>query len=131
MVALRLHALSIRPPLASLFYLSCSVACCLLLWVGLCICLLAGIGAVRNTAKVGPGSTVAVFGLGGVGLSVIQGAVMNQASRIIVVDINPSKFDLGNAHSLTHSLLPARTQLSHLTPHSLTHYSLHAPNYHT
>jgi len=50
-----------------------------------------GIGAVLNTAKVRPGSTVAVFGLGGVGLSVIQGATMAQASRIIAVDINPDK----------------------------------------
>ena len=50
-----------------------------------------GIGAVLNTAKVEPGSTVAVFGLGGVGLSVIQGATMAKASRIIAVDINPEK----------------------------------------
>lgn len=51
-----------------------------------------GVGAVLNTAKVTKGSTVAVFGLGGIGLSVIQGAVMAQASRIIGVDINPKKF---------------------------------------
>lgn len=51
-----------------------------------------GIGAVFNTAKVTPGSTVAVFGLGGIGLSVIQGAVLAKASRIIAIDINPSKF---------------------------------------
>jgi S-(hydroxymethyl)glutathione dehydrogenase/alcohol dehydrogenase len=50
-----------------------------------------GIGAVLNTAKVAPGSTVAVFGLGGVGLSVIQGAVMAKAGRIIAVDINRDK----------------------------------------
>ncbi len=50
-----------------------------------------GIGAVLYTAKVKPGSTVAVFGLGGVGLSVIQGAVMAKAERIIAVDINPDK----------------------------------------
>ena len=50
-----------------------------------------GIGAVLHTAKVQPGSTVAVFGLGGVGLSCIQGAVMAKASRIIAVDINPDK----------------------------------------
>ena len=50
-----------------------------------------GIGAVLHTAKVEPGSTVAVFGLGGVGLSVIQGAVMAKASRIIAIDINPDK----------------------------------------
>ena len=50
-----------------------------------------GVGAVLNTAKVEPGSTVAVFGLGGVGLSAIQGAVMAEASRIIAVDTNPDK----------------------------------------
>jgi S-(hydroxymethyl)glutathione dehydrogenase/alcohol dehydrogenase len=50
-----------------------------------------GIGAVLNTAKVQPGTAVAVFGLGGVGLSVIQGAVMAKAGRIIAVDINPDK----------------------------------------
>jgi S-(hydroxymethyl)glutathione dehydrogenase/alcohol dehydrogenase len=60
------------------------------------ICLLGcgittGIGAVLNTAKVTPGSTVAVFGLGGVGLSVIQGAVMAKAERILAIDINSDK----------------------------------------
>ncbi len=53
-----------------------------------------GIGAVLNTAKVEPGASVAVFGLGGIGLSVIQGAVMAQAARIIAIDINPSKFEM-------------------------------------
>lgn len=51
-----------------------------------------GLGAVWNTCKVEPDSSVAVFGLGAVGLSVIQGAKMAGASRIIAVDINPSKF---------------------------------------
>jgi len=51
-----------------------------------------GLGAVWNTCKVEKGSTVAVFGLGAVGLSVIQGARMAGASRIIAVDINPEKF---------------------------------------
>jgi S-(hydroxymethyl)glutathione dehydrogenase/alcohol dehydrogenase len=50
-----------------------------------------GIGAVLNTAKVQPGSNVVIFGLGGVGLSCIQGAVMAKAGRIIAVDINPDK----------------------------------------
>jgi S-(hydroxymethyl)glutathione dehydrogenase/alcohol dehydrogenase len=53
-----------------------------------------GLGAALNTAKVRPGSTVAVFGLGGIGLSVVQGAVMAGAARIIGVDINPGKFAL-------------------------------------
>ena len=50
-----------------------------------------GLGAVWNTCKVQKGETVAVFGLGAVGLSVIQGAKMAGASRIIAVDINPKK----------------------------------------
>lgn len=50
-----------------------------------------GIGAVLNTAKVSEGSTVAVFGIGGIGLSVIQGAKMAKAKRIIAVDINNEK----------------------------------------
>src|SRR5215471_17996886 len=53
-----------------------------------------GIGAVLNTAKVHPGATVAVFGLGGVGVSVVQGAVMAGAERIIGVDLNAKKFTL-------------------------------------
>jgi S-(hydroxymethyl)glutathione dehydrogenase/alcohol dehydrogenase len=53
-----------------------------------------GIGAVLNTARVEPGSSVAIFGLGGIGLSVVQGAVMAGADRIIGVDTNPKKFDL-------------------------------------
>ena len=56
-----------------------------------------GIGAVLNTAKVEPGSTVAVFGLGGIGLSCIQGAVMAKAERIIGIDINPGKWEMAKA----------------------------------
>jgi S-(hydroxymethyl)glutathione dehydrogenase/alcohol dehydrogenase len=57
-----------------------------------------GIGAVRNTAKVERGATVAVFGLGAVGMAVIQGAMLAGAGRIIGIDTNPGKFPL--AHSL-------------------------------
>jgi S-(hydroxymethyl)glutathione dehydrogenase / alcohol dehydrogenase len=53
-----------------------------------------GLGAVKNTAKVQAGDTVAVFGLGGIGLAVIVGATRAGASRIIGVDINPGKFAL-------------------------------------
>src|SRR5512138_3047577 len=53
-----------------------------------------GIGSVLNVAKVEAGATVAVFGLGGVGLSAVQGAVMAGASRIIGVDTNPRKYTL-------------------------------------
>ena len=66
-----------------------------------------GIGAALNTAKVEPGSTVAVFGLGGIGLSVIQGAVMAQAGRIIAVDTNPAKFAMATALGATDTLNPA------------------------
>jgi S-(hydroxymethyl)glutathione dehydrogenase/alcohol dehydrogenase len=56
-----------------------------------------GIGAVLNTAKVRAGSTAAVFGLDGIGLSVIQGLVLAKAERIIAVDLNPKKFADGQA----------------------------------
>jgi S-(hydroxymethyl)glutathione dehydrogenase / alcohol dehydrogenase len=65
-----------------------------------------GIGAVLNTAKVTPGSTVAVFGLGGIGLSVVQGAVIAKASRIIVVDLNPSKWTMAKALGATDYVNP-------------------------
>ena len=65
-----------------------------------------GIGAVLNTAKVEPGSTVAVFGLGGIGLSVIQGAVMAKASRIIAIDINDSKFEMAKLLGATDCVNP-------------------------
>jgi len=65
-----------------------------------------GIGAVLNTAKVEPGATVAVFGLGGIGLSVVQGAVMAKAERIIVIDINPDKFEMARALGATDCINP-------------------------
>jgi S-(hydroxymethyl)glutathione dehydrogenase/alcohol dehydrogenase len=65
-----------------------------------------GIGAVLNTAKVEPGSTVAVFGLGGVGLSVIQGAVLAKASRIIAIDINEEKFEMARLLGATDCVNP-------------------------
>ncbi|HNI37086.1 MAG TPA: S-(hydroxymethyl)glutathione dehydrogenase/class III alcohol dehydrogenase, partial [Pseudomonadales bacterium] len=65
-----------------------------------------GIGAVLNTAKVEAGTTVAVFGLGGIGLSVIQGAVMAKAARIIAVDINESKFEMAKMLGATDCVNP-------------------------
>jgi S-(hydroxymethyl)glutathione dehydrogenase/alcohol dehydrogenase len=53
-----------------------------------------GLGAVAKTAKVKAGDTVAVFGLGGIGLAVIIGAAMARAGRIIAIDINPKKFEI-------------------------------------
>jgi S-(hydroxymethyl)glutathione dehydrogenase/alcohol dehydrogenase len=49
-----------------------------------------GLGAVKNTAKVQEGDSVAVFGLGGIGLAVIQGAKLAKAGRIIAIDTNPA-----------------------------------------
>ncbi len=60
-----------------------------------------GVGAVAFDAKVEPGSTVAVFGLGGIGLNVIQGARMVGADRIIGVDINPGKVELATQFGMT------------------------------
>ncbi|OHV13097.1 S-(hydroxymethyl)glutathione dehydrogenase/class III alcohol dehydrogenase [Kushneria phosphatilytica] len=65
-----------------------------------------GIGAVRNTAGVEPGSTVAVFGLGAIGLSVIQGAHLAKAARVIAVDINPEKFDFARQMGATDCINP-------------------------
>ena len=65
-----------------------------------------GIGAVHNTAKVQAGDSVAVFGLGGIGLSAIIGAVMAKASRIIAIDINESKFDIATKLGATDVINP-------------------------
>jgi S-(hydroxymethyl)glutathione dehydrogenase / alcohol dehydrogenase len=65
-----------------------------------------GIGAVLNTAKVRPGSTAAVFGLGGIGLSVIQGLVMAKADRIIAIDTNHDKFEMAKSLGATDLVIP-------------------------
>ncbi|MCG7201520.1 S-(hydroxymethyl)glutathione dehydrogenase/class III alcohol dehydrogenase [Marinobacter pelagius] len=65
-----------------------------------------GMGAVMNTAKVEEGATVAIFGLGGIGLSAIIGATMAKASRIIGIDINESKFALARQLGATDCINP-------------------------
>ena len=65
-----------------------------------------GIGAVHNTAKVKEGDTVAVFGLGAIGLAVIQGARQAKAGRIIAIDTNASKFDLAKTMGATDCINP-------------------------
>jgi S-(hydroxymethyl)glutathione dehydrogenase/alcohol dehydrogenase len=65
-----------------------------------------GIGAVLNSAKVRPGSMTAVFGLGGIGLSVIQGLVMAKAERIIAIDINRAKFEMAQNLGATDFVVP-------------------------
>ena len=67
-----------------------------------------GVGAVVNTAKVTPGANVVVFGLGGIGLNVIQGARMVGADKIIGVDINDSKEEWGRRFGMTHFVNPKK-----------------------
>ncbi len=65
-----------------------------------------GLGAVHNTAKVQPGDSVAVFGLGGIGLAVVQGARKAKAGRIIAIDTNPDKFALAKHFGATDFVNP-------------------------
>lgn len=65
-----------------------------------------GMGAVANTANVQPGDTVAIFGLGGIGLSAVIGSAMAKAGRIIAIDINESKFDLAKQLGATDVINP-------------------------
>jgi S-(hydroxymethyl)glutathione dehydrogenase/alcohol dehydrogenase len=69
-----------------------------------------GIGAVINTAKVEPGANVVVFGLGGIGLNVIQGARMAGAGRIVGVDINPRRKLLAERFGMTHFVNPKEVE---------------------
>jgi S-(hydroxymethyl)glutathione dehydrogenase/alcohol dehydrogenase len=65
-----------------------------------------GIGAVINTAKVEPGANVVVFGLGGIGLNVVQGARMAGANMIVGVDTNPARKSLAEKFGITHFVNP-------------------------
>jgi len=67
-----------------------------------------GMGAVLNTAKVEAGATVAIFGIGGIGLSAIIGATMAKASRIIAIDVNESKFELARKLGATDCVNPKK-----------------------
>jgi S-(hydroxymethyl)glutathione dehydrogenase / alcohol dehydrogenase len=69
-----------------------------------------GIGAVLNTAKVEEGANVAVFGMGGIGLSVIQGAKMAKAGKIIAIDINDAKFEMAKKFGATDCINPTKIQ---------------------
>src|SRR3569623_1036093 len=75
-----------------------------------------GIGAVIYTAKVEPGANVVVFGLGGIGLNVVQGARLAGADKIIGVDINPAREPLARKLGLTH-FVNARDAGGELVPH--------------
>ncbi|MEG4862279.1 MULTISPECIES: S-(hydroxymethyl)glutathione dehydrogenase/class III alcohol dehydrogenase [unclassified Microcoleus] len=69
-----------------------------------------GIGAVINTAKVEPGSNVVVFGLGGVGLNVIQAARLVGANMIVGVDLNPDKREMAEKFGMTHFVNPSEVE---------------------
>ncbi len=81
-----------------------------------------GIGAVIFTAKVQPGDNVVVFGLGGIGLNVVQGARLAGADMIVGVDLNPAREELARKFGLTHFVNPAQVG-GDLVPHlvELTH----------
>ncbi len=75
-----------------------------------------GIGAVINTAKVEPGANVVVFGLGGIGLNVVQGARMAGANMIVGIDLNPAREKLARTFGLTHFVNPKEV-VGDLVPH--------------
>src|SRR5438874_7735102 len=76
-----------------------------------------GIGAVINTAKVEAGANVVVFGLGGIGLNVVQGARMVGASMIVGVDLNPAREALGRKFGMTHFVNPETLEGKDLVAH--------------
>ena len=79
-------------PFDKIFYIGCGVT--------------TGVGAVINTAKVRPGSNVVVFGLGGIGLNVVQGSRMVGATMIVGVDVNPARETLARKLGMTHFVNP-------------------------
>ena len=89
-----------------------------------------GVGAVINTARVQPGSSVAVFGCGGVGLNCIQGARLAGAATIIAVDISDFKLDLATRFGATHGVNASRQDpvaaIQELTGGAGTHYAFEA-----
>src|SRR5206468_10630274 len=70
-----------------------------------------GVGAVINTAKVEPGARVVVFGLGGIGLNVVQGCRMVGADMIVGVDLNPRRRALAEKFGMTHFVNPTDVQI--------------------
>ncbi len=83
-------------PFESICYIGCGVT--------------TGIGAVINTAKVRPGDNVVVFGLGGIGLNVIQGARLAGANMIVGVDLNPARKSWGERFGMTHFVNPKEVE---------------------
>src|SRR5437763_14879886 len=97
-VLLEIAVAKVRPdaPFDKICYIGCGVT--------------TGIGAVVYTAKVEPGANVVVFGLGGIGLNVIQGARMAGADMIVGVDINPARETLGKQFGMTHFVNPTEVR---------------------
>ena len=89
-----------------------------------------GVGAVLNTAKVEPGKSVAVFGCGGVGLNVIQGAMIAGAEPIIAIDILNNKLELGKQFGATHTINSSQVDpvmaIQDLTEGQGVHYAFEA-----
>jgi len=89
-----------------------------------------GVGAVLNTAKVEPGSTVAVFGCGGVGLNCIQGAVLANADTIIAVDVLDNKLQMGREFGATHTVNASKedpvAKIREITGGAGVHYAFEA-----
>ena len=83
-------------PFESICYIGCGVT--------------TGIGAVINTAKVQPGDNVVVFGLGGIGLNVIQGARLAGANMIVGIDLNPAREEWGKKFGMTHFINPSEVE---------------------
>jgi len=73
-----------------------------------------GVGAALKTAEVKPGSTVAVFGCGGVGISVIQGAVLAGAKQVIAVDLNEDKLEMAKKFGATHTVKASDTAVKEI-----------------
>src|SRR5438132_9931973 len=83
-------------PFDKMYYIGCGVT--------------TGIGAVINTAKVEPGANVVVFGLGGIGLNVVQAARMVGAGMIVGVDKNPARRAIAERFGMTHFVDPSEVQ---------------------
>lgn len=71
-----------------------------------------GYGAVKNTANIKPGVTVAVIGCGGVGLNAVQGAALNQAGTVIAIDLEESKLEAAKSFGATHTINPANENVA-------------------
>jgi S-(hydroxymethyl)glutathione dehydrogenase / alcohol dehydrogenase len=99
-----------------------------------CCAVTTGVGAAINTVRVSPGDSVAVFGCGGVGLNIIQGARLSGAHPIIAVDTDPSKFEIARQFGATHGVAAgdkAQEEIAALTGGRGVDYSFEAVGHST